>query len=108
MKIILAAAIVLAVLPGRAGSQRNNSTGAGGRSNRGFVYDSARKKFLLFGGIGGRGEPSKGDTWEWDGAKWTQLATAGPSPRGAMAMAYHSKRKRVVLFGGLSNGRPVA
>ena len=81
MKIILAVAIALSVFPGRADSQTNIASGPGGRNKPGFVYDSARKKFLLFGGFGGRGEPTKGDTWEWDGAKWTQLATSGAFSR---------------------------
>src|SRR5688500_17863726 len=51
----------------------------GGRNKPGFVYDSARKKFVLFGGFGNRGEGIKSDTWLWDRSKWKQASTSGPS-----------------------------
>ena len=50
-----------------AASQTRMTSGPEGRNKPGFVYDSARKKFVLFGGFGRRGEGIKGDTWEWDG-----------------------------------------
>ena len=39
----------------------------------GMAYDSVRKKVVLFGGypLGGG---TIGDTWEWDGTDWTQVA----------------------------------
>jgi hypothetical protein len=52
---------------------------------------------VLFGGQGG---VLLGDTWEWNGTAWTQVASSGPSPRNGHAMAYDSGRSRVVLFGG--------
>ncbi len=70
-----------------------------------MAYDSARQRTVLFGGrglmppfmlfLGDRDE-----TWEWDGAVWTQRAVVGPSARGEHAMAYDSARGVVVLFGG--------
>ena len=36
-----------------------------------MVYDRARGRTVLYGGIGG-----PGDTWEWDGQRWRQLARA--------------------------------
>ena len=44
------------------------------RSDAGMVYDSARKRIVLFGGR--RGSPDNsdlGDTWEWDGASWKRI-----------------------------------
>ena len=45
-----------------------------------MAYDSMRRSVVLFGG-----DPVRaaliGDTWQWDGADWTQLADTGPSPR---------------------------
>ena len=41
-----------------------------------------------------------GDTWTWDGARWTRLEVEGPEPRGFQAMAYDPAGQRVVLFGG--------
>ena len=49
---------------------------------RGFhamAYDSVRGKTVLFGGAIGSGYA--GDTWEWDGATWTQVAAGGPAAR---------------------------
>ncbi len=34
-----------------------------------MVYDRARGKTVLYGGLGG----SNGDTWEWDGRQWTEI-----------------------------------
>jgi hypothetical protein len=55
-----------------------------------MAYDSARAEVILFGGnrvlFGGRhlrpGSVTRlGDTWEWDGGRWSRVSTAGP-PRG--------------------------
>lgn len=45
-----------------------------------------------------------GDTWEWDGRAWTEIATSGPSPRYVHGMAYDEGRARVVVFGGYAMG----
>ena len=50
------------------------------------------------------GERLETDTWEWDGAKWKQVATEGPGGRTHFAMVYDSTRKQVVGFGGLGEG----
>ena len=42
----------------------------------------------------------RGDTWLWDGAKWTQAQDTGPAARHAHAQAYDAARNEVVLFGG--------
>jgi Galactose oxidase, central domain len=55
-----------------------------------------RGKVLLFGGYGAK---DMNDTWEWDGARWTQLhPPASPAGRGGHAMAV--LHDRVLLFGG--------
>jgi hypothetical protein len=41
-----------------------------------------------------------GDTWEWDGARWTASPAKGPAPRALAGLAYDSARGRTVLFGG--------
>src|SRR6185295_2793722 len=64
-----------------------------------MAYDSLRGRVVLFGG-GFTGGLVLGDTWEWDGTYWTQVANSGPSPRYGHALAYDSRRRRVVLFGG--------
>ena len=108
MKAILTLASIFLFLPSTAVSQTNVASEPGGRNKPGFVYDDARKKFLLFGGFGGRGEGVHGDTWEWDGVKWTRVETPGPSRRGAAGMTYDSKRQRVVLFGGFGTDQQLA
>jgi len=77
-------------------------TGPSPRSGYGMTYDTARSRAVLFGGIGQQGGPGLflGDTWEWDGEAWAQLADFGPPPRQTVGMAYDSVRKRVVMFGG--------
>ncbi len=95
------------------------------RTDHALAYDEVRQRTVLFGGgygsafydillYQGTFFPSIyftytvpipfGDTWEWDGTNWTQLAPASsPSSRADHAMAYDSARQRVVLFGGYYN-----
>jgi hypothetical protein len=56
-----------------------------------------RNRILLFGGSTGRQE-----TWEWDGARWTQhFPDTLPSPRTVHAMVYDSARGTTVMVGGI-------
>ncbi|HEY5146519.1 MAG TPA: kelch repeat-containing protein [Polyangiaceae bacterium] len=57
---------------------------------------------VLFGGFADATMQS--DTWEWDGAAWTQRDVVGPSARYDHAMA--SLAGKVVLFGGRVDGGP--
>jgi hypothetical protein len=67
------------------------------------AWDPARSRYVLFGGRG-VGTANLGDTWEWDGASWTQLAPAtSPSPRQWAAMTYDVTLGKCVLFGGNTN-----
>jgi hypothetical protein len=45
-----------------------------------------------------------GDTWEWDGENWTQVADIGPSQRFFHGMAYDIVRQTLILFGGQDSG----
>ncbi len=79
------------------------SSSPSARWTHGMVYDDARQRIVLFGGLSGSGSGSElSDTWEWDGANWTQITTStSPPPRGVHgALAYDSTRRRVVLRGG--------
>lgn len=71
------------------------------RSMHSMVFDSTRGKVILFGGWTVTGA-IVGDTWEFDGTRWTQVALAGPAPsaRYNHQMVYDSARQRVVLMGG--------
>ncbi|MBN1772108.1 MAG: hypothetical protein JXB32_12640, partial [Deltaproteobacteria bacterium] len=53
-----------------------------GRRGAAMAYDSSRGVIVLFGGshFGGSGELFYGDTWEYDGAAWTQVATSREPP----------------------------
>jgi cysteine-rich repeat protein len=65
------------------------------------VYDSARRRTVVFGG----GNPLKNDTWEFNGSAWVQVQTpVAPPARWFHAMAYDSRRARVVMFGGDNGG----
>lgn len=69
-----------------------------------MVYDSARKRTLLFSGDSRPGT-TVGATWSWDGASWTQLQPAtAPSARYFSAMVFDTARGRAVLFGGSGTG----
>jgi hypothetical protein len=68
-----------------------------------MAYDANRQRTVLFGGSSntdvGLGV-DLGDTWEWDGRAWTQLAEVGPLPRRRHAMVFEEGRGRVLLYGG--------
>src|SRR4051794_10329753 len=47
--------------------ERIPGSGPVARGMSGAVYDSRRKRVVLFGGVGNKGyQELKGDTWEWD------------------------------------------
>jgi hypothetical protein len=82
-----------------------SATGPSGRESHAMAFDSARGQIVLFGGgnVVNNAANILGDTWEWNGSTWTQVASTGPSPREGHAMAFDSARGKTVLFGG-ANG----
>lgn len=76
--------------------------GPGPRAESAIAYDPVRARTVLFGGYHTAGDDVTrlGDTWEWDGRRWTRVSTDGPSPRSGAAMAWHPELRAVVLFGG--------
>ncbi len=66
-----------------------------------MVYDHARQRVVLFGGIDVDGARMN-DTWELDGTEWSEYALPDGSGRPIRdtAMAYDAARGRLVLFGG--------
>jgi cysteine-rich repeat protein len=71
------------------------------RTYHALVYDAARKRIVLFGGIS-LNEP-RNDTWEYDGKVWTQIQTpVSPPARYEMLASYDPKRGRVVIASGLT------
>jgi hypothetical protein len=73
------------------------------RSGAAMVFDSARGKFVLFGGRAGSGFNYE-DTWEWDPTTgvWTDVSAAGghPSARCQAGMVYEKSTAKILLFGG--------
>jgi len=67
-----------------------------------MTFDSRRGKTVLFGGTSAPrpDSPSLGDTWEWDGRRWTRVDVTGPSARDHTQMVYDPVRRVVVLHGG--------
>jgi cysteine-rich repeat protein len=78
------------------------------RFEHAMAYDSTRKRVVMFGGRSA-GVSYLNDTWEYDGASWTQQTTATTPPaRGTHGMAFDSKRSRIVMFGGFGTPVPAA
>jgi hypothetical protein len=67
-----------------------------------LAYDPRRKVTVMFGGVTDTSISSFfGDTWEWDGTTWTEIAPPQhPPPRLAEAMFFDVQRDELVLFGG--------
>lgn len=76
------------------------------RSDAELAYDIKRDRLILFGGRTreGREQQALGDTWEWDGRAWKQVALLGPAPaaRVHMVLTYDPSAGVTVLHGGTS------
>jgi len=96
--LILPTLLVLWSAPVAGDRGVNTSIQIGVRNAHAMTYDSGRGRVILFGGA----DEAKvcGDTWEWDGRRWTLVSQTGPAPRTFPSMAYDSVRRKVVLFGG--------
>jgi cysteine-rich repeat protein len=67
------------------------------RFGGGFAHDPDAGISVLFGGSGVN-EPLA-DTWEWDGAAWTETtAASGPPPSLRPTLAYDPRGRRIVLL----------
>jgi len=81
----------------------------GARYESAFVYNEKTTHSTLFGGLTGNDAATKlayelGDTWDFNGVRWTELYPAhSPSARAAHGMVYDPVRSRIVLFGGRTN-----
>jgi hypothetical protein len=86
--------------------------GPAARFSFAVASDTIRNRVVLFGGaiIALDGPQALDDTWEWDGAAWTQQEETGPFARSGHQMTFDSVRARTVLFGGIpidGNGHSV-
>jgi hypothetical protein len=77
------------------------------RSEHAMAYDASRRVVVLFGGKAADGRLLD-DTWEWDGARWSNPKGAhAPTARSAHAMATAPPSYGVIVFGGTdANGLP--
>ena len=82
-------------------------TPPGDRSMSSAVYDPVLGATVLFGGYNGAGgNIAFGDTWEYRGGAWTEIASGGgPSPRWGVSMVYDPALQSIVLFGGRDSGQ---
>jgi hypothetical protein len=80
--------------------------GPGARSGAGMVYDRARRCIVLFGGVGGGSGTAVrfGDTWTWDGTRWTKVTEEGPVGRNGHAMVFDPRSNAVLMWGGTVGG----
>lgn len=97
------------------GTTWTNVTPASGpcpREYHSMTYDSVRNVVVLFGGWKWQNNVLNplNDTWEWNGATWTQRSgtvcgesPTGPLARGQHGMVYDTCRQLVLLLGGMRN-----
>jgi Galactose oxidase, central domain len=86
-----------------------NGLGTGAPSARSTptaVYDSLRRRMIVFGGD--EGSTRRNDTWSLDlggNPSWVQLFPAGTAPpaRAGHSAVYDSNRDRVIVFGGFGS-----
>jgi cysteine-rich repeat protein len=70
----------------------------------GMVFDTARVRGVMFGGLAFGDAPTSA-TWSYQQGRWRDLSGgAAPPARSRMAIAYDAARDRVVLFGGEQYG----
>lgn len=81
----------------RKWSHSTPSTAPPPRCRFSLTHDVARGVTVLFGGTG------RDDTWEWNGAAWTDVTPGGakPAPRAGHGAAY-TTAGRIAMFGGLA------
>lgn len=76
----------------------NGAVAPAARKEATLALDTARNRFVLFGGWTGA---ANGETWEFDGLTWTAVAPANtPGARWKHGMCFDSQRSRTVVYGG--------
>jgi hypothetical protein len=69
-----------------------------------MVYDSSRRRVLLFGGARRADGELLDDLWRYRGVSWRRVETAvSPRPRTEASLAYDAQNDLVILFGGLGD-----
>ncbi len=73
------------------------------RDGGALAYDPMTQSLVLYGGLtfSSTGQTALGDTWSWDGSRWTELhPETSPPPLTAALMAYDPATGVIVLTGG--------
>lgn len=70
------------------------------RAGQGMATNLVDGRVVMFGGY--VGSSYLGDTWQFDGAVWSQLPGTSPPARMRPAMAYDENRATCVMFGGVN------
>jgi hypothetical protein len=71
------------------------------RHRHAMAYDSSRGRTVIFGGTPNTEEGYLSDVWEWNGKRWSEIATtAGPDARAEHSFVYDPHLSSFVLFGG--------
>lgn len=73
------------------------------RTGHAMAYDPVRQVVVMFGGSYGRiyAPPTRDDTWQWDGSRWTRIDTKQhPTKRALHVMAWDAVNGKVLFFGG--------
>ncbi len=85
------------------------TTSPAGRGFHGMAYDAKHGVTLLYGGVGGASQNTPlPETWQWDGAAWTQLFPAHtPTAIDAFAIGYDPVHGVVVITGGANGAATV-
>jgi N-acetylneuraminic acid mutarotase len=78
-----------------------NGTGPGARQAFSMVYDTKRKKTVLYGGMGTAPDQLFHDTWEFDGLVWVKVSEEGPGARSSAGFAYDAANDIMIIFGGM-------
>jgi hypothetical protein len=93
---------------GNAWAQRAPAVRPAPRYQMSLAWDVARARAVMFGGTPAPPGPPFGDTWEWDGAAWTQRFPAtSPPPHYEYGLAHDASRGVTVLFGGSGTASPL-
>lgn len=83
---------------GFAWTQRWPTVAPQARYGHGLAFDPLRARTVLFGGTRSSPATLLADTWEWDGAGWTQqLPPVSPPAVGTVALGFDNRRQRVLL-----------
>lgn len=75
-------------------------SGPTARELGGLAYDAGRDVLVVYGGRTNNGTRCLTDTWEWDGAAWTEFDVPGPAVCSHFVMEYAPGLGQVVVFGG--------